>query len=118
MNIDKYKNTMEYPQRPKSICNCGEPFSSTRPPNYCSECGEPLADEYNAKIEQYKELKKQYNEQTDRLEELFKADALEECGLTGHTKADKAYSMAWERGHSDGLMHVYYELEELAELLL
>ena len=49
---------------------------------------------------------------------VFKKDALEEVGLAGHPKADKAFAMAWERGHSSSLFEVFYELEELANLLL
>lgn len=48
---------------------------------------------------------------------LFKADALEEVGLTNHPKADKAYELAWSRGHSSGFAEVLFELEELADLL-
>ncbi|MFA6066921.1 MAG: hypothetical protein WC707_07095 [Candidatus Babeliaceae bacterium] len=118
MNVDKYKNTISYPMHPAKICDCGQPFGGNIAPNFCGSCGSPLKDEYNAKIEQYKELKKQYNEEDNRLLALFKVDALEVCGLTNHPKADKAYRLAWYNGTSDGLMQVYYELEELAELLL
>ncbi len=50
--------------------------------------------------------------------ERFKTDALEDVGLTGHPKADKAYNLAWEQGHASGLHDVYCHLQSLAELLL
>ena len=52
-----------------------------------------------------------------RLEGEFRKAALEEVGLTGHPKADKAYALAWLRGHSAGFCEVLSELDELAELL-
>ena len=51
-----------------------------------------------------------------RLNELFKADLLLEFGLTG-TVGDKAYEMAWDRGHSSGLLEVLGEFADLAALL-
>lgn len=59
---------------------------------------------------------KEWAEEERRLRDLFKKDALEEVGLTGHPKANKAFEMAWDRG--DGYREVMVELEELAELLL
>ncbi len=50
--------------------------------------------------------------------EDFSEDAIEYCGLKGHPKADKAFAMAYERGHSYGYSEVLQELKELAELLL
>lgn len=48
----------------------------------------------------------------------FSADAIDYCGLKGHPKADKAFSMAYDRGHSSGYSEILQELERLAELLL
>lgn len=50
--------------------------------------------------------------------ENFAEDAIEYCGLKGHPKADKAFAMAYDRGHSSGYYEVLQELESLAELLL
>jgi hypothetical protein len=48
----------------------------------------------------------------------FKADALKYAGLKHHEKAEKAWYMAYERGHSGGYQEVLSELLELADLLL
>jgi hypothetical protein len=59
-----------------------------------------------------------YYEEENALLRKFKEDALRECGLEGHPKAEKAYSLAWEEGHSLGYGQVLYELQNLADLLL
>ena len=59
-----------------------------------------------------------YNAESRRLEDLFKRDALDDVGLFGHPKAEKAFNMAWDRGHSAGYSEVYSELQDLAELLV
>jgi hypothetical protein len=48
----------------------------------------------------------------------FKLDCLECVGLSDHHRADRAWSMAWERGHSSGLYDVLGELQDLATLLI
>lgn len=52
-----------------------------------------------------------------RLEALFKADLEEEYGLAGHPKADKLYSIAYERGHSGGYREIAECYSQMAELL-
>jgi hypothetical protein len=69
------------------------------------------ADEWRAAMDVYLE-------EESSLLRKFKEDALKECGLAGHPKADKAYSLAWEEGHALGYGQVLYELQNLADLLL
>lgn len=60
----------------------------------------------------------QYNVELERLEQtVFKIDALVTLGIFDHPKADRAWKMAWDRGHSSGLEEIYQELKELCELL-
>ena len=59
-----------------------------------------------------------YQDEEFRLRALFKRDALEDVGLTGHVKADKAFDLAWAEGHVDGYSSVYDQLVPLADLLL
>lgn len=47
----------------------------------------------------------------------FKADLLEDSGVTGHPKAEKCFSLAWDHGHSAGLSEVKMYFEEFVELL-
>lgn len=66
----------------------------------------------------YKADREAYRTRQRELDAFFKADALAEAGLTNHPKADKAWAMAWDRGHASGYQDVMSELEDLAELLL
>ena len=66
----------------------------------------------------YRDLKTAYWAEEKALNDLFKVDALEETKLTKHPKAEKAYQIAWDRGHASGYYEVFMYLEELAELLL
>ena len=59
-----------------------------------------------------------YHRENGRIDDLFRKDALQEAGLTGHPKAEKAFEMAWERGHSSGYHEVFNCLLPLADLLL
>lgn len=61
---------------------------------------------------------KLYSEDSRRLEEEFKKDALQYVGLGDHPKAEKAYAMAWDYGHSAGHSEVMNYLVDLAELVL
>lgn len=47
----------------------------------------------------------------------FSEDLKAIYGLANHPKFTKAYSMAWERGHSSGLVEVLINFDDLAELL-
>lgn len=57
-------------------------------------------------------------EEQKLLEHALKYDMLEDVGLAKHPKAEKAYSLAYEKGHCCGYSEVYSELCDLAELLL
>lgn len=52
-----------------------------------------------------------------RLHNLFKADAIEAAGLTGHPKAEHAFDIAWAHEHGSGLADVFGLLDEMADLL-
>ncbi len=58
-----------------------------------------------------------YSKENVRLREQFCADLIEEAGVIGHPKANKAFDMAWDRGHASGYHEVEYEFAEIAELL-
>jgi hypothetical protein len=67
--------------------------------------------------EEYKEQLKAYRDGEHILLEEFKADLFEEFGVTGNPKADKAYHIAWEHGHSSGLSEIYSFFSDLVELI-
>lgn len=59
-----------------------------------------------------------YRADAQRLEQVvFKDEALVATGLNGHPKANKAWTLAWDKGHSAGLHEVLDELVTFAELL-
>lgn len=81
----------------------------------CSECGTKHEDA-DAKG-QYEKDMREYRDDQARLDQLFKYIALTDCGIFEHPKAEKAYAMAYDRGHSSGYYSILQELQELAELL-
>ena len=52
-----------------------------------------------------------------RLTEQFRADLLEQFGVSDNPKAGDAYYLAWERGHAEGLESVYGEFQTLVDLI-
>jgi len=99
-----FKGTVPYPNRAD--------FNINRP---CTECGNKHENPIAA--EDYKNAMSAYHADQNKMRALFKYAALYDCGLEDHPKADKAYEIAWSRGHSSGYYEVLQELEELAELL-
>lgn len=58
-----------------------------------------------------------YYKGSSQAHEKFKADLFEYSGVTGHSKAQRAFDIAWDHSHSDGLSNVVHTFEELADLL-
>jgi hypothetical protein len=65
----------------------------------------------------YKQMQKEYNEEESRCYNQFKQDLLEEYYVTDNPKAEKCFSMAWEKGHSSGYESVANEFDELVDLI-
>ena len=107
------------PKRPKSVCVNGHYFATTHSgtPNFCPVCGVPVKEQYEKETDRYYKEMKKYNRKVVEIRKNFKKDALTYCGLINHPKAERAFEMAWERGHSSGYAEVVHELEELADLL-
>lgn len=124
MDYTKYVNTLPYPKRPDKPKHPVAPKKDATSSNYL-EYAKQLED-YSKQLLEYEQvsLKKygedilKYDEENIRLQNQFKADALEEVGLTGHPKAEKAFSLAYEEGHSGGFSDIYCHLCNFAELLL
>ena len=111
MDYDKYKVTLPYPPRPEKPVLSRNPT----PADYRKHADDLEVHEKAMKA--YKKETDKYHAEQTRLEVLFKQDALEDVGLTGHPKADKAWALAWENGHSGGYPDVYSHLLEYADLL-
>ena len=58
-----------------------------------------------------------HREEDTRLNALLRTDLEEEHGLVGHPKADRAWDLAWEHGHSSGYSDIIYYYEDFAELV-
>jgi hypothetical protein len=81
----------------------------------CPHCGSKYKDE-NAKTE-YNKARKAWHEEEGRLYNLFKEGLFYTFEIEHNEKAEKAFSIAWDRGHANGYYEVYQEFQDLAELL-
>lgn len=86
---------------------------------YSLESHSDMLDRLNEEAgDDRKAFRRLYHEAASKLREKFKMDALAEVGLANHPRRDKAFDLAWDRGHAYGYREVYQNLEELAQLLL
>jgi hypothetical protein len=83
-----------------------------------------LKEEYpNALIQEvldddaYKAHRKEYDDESTKLHEEFVNDLFEEFGVSDNPKRYKAFGLAWEKGHANGLGDVYNEFDDLVELI-
>jgi ribosomal protein L40E len=110
-----YKVRIEYPVYPENICRYCNAGKIGRA-EFCPKCGAKTC--FDERMEKYRQDKGVYHAEEGRLNDQFRNDAMEECGLSGHPKEDKVWMLAWERGHSAGLEEVFLCIQELAELVL
>jgi hypothetical protein len=52
-----------------------------------------------------------------KLHEEFVNDLFENFNVMNNPKKDKAFALAWEKGHANGLEEVYNEFYDLVELI-
>lgn len=77
-----------------------------------------VRNKYLAELEKYNADRAEYRKQEQEGVRKFQADLEEDCGIpSNHPKAETLFTLAWEYGHSDGLMSVVYYYEEFSELL-
>jgi hypothetical protein len=72
---------------------------------------------YEEAIKEYSKNITAYRLYSAGLTKQFKYAAIEYCGISDHPKAERAWSMAWDRSSSDGLIGVLETLEELSDLM-
>jgi hypothetical protein len=64
------------------------------------------------------EAKKAYREEAYHLEqEVFRADLENEFGTQNYPKRDALWTKAWKDAHSGGLQEVYFQYEELVNII-
>lgn len=73
--------------------------------------------EKEVKEKAFKERLAAYNAEENRLHNEFVADLYEELGVKDNPKADKAFALAWDYGHSSGYSSVCSYFVELVELI-
>jgi len=112
MDYSKYNNPIEYPAMPKKPVT-----PKTTHPQAFIDYAEELRV-YATQLEAYQSEKASYQTNKVNRWELFRLDALDEVGLTGHILADRAYSFAYDEGHYAGMPEVYSKLTRIAEMIL
>lgn len=120
MDFDSYKNKLPYPVEDETLPTVREldilqkyGLSGTGP-----SLGGLPAKPRVSREQDFRQQMDAYREESRRLEQQFRRDAIEAAGLKDHPKAKAAYGLAWEYGHSAGYAEVYYYLLDLADLLL
>ena len=87
--------------------------------NYEAEINKYLSEvkEFDkAKVEYAKNLAAHQEAEAERIRQ-FKVDLFVAYGVTGHPKAEKAFNLAWEFGHSGGLHEVELYFSTLVALI-
>jgi len=115
MDFDKYKRKMLYPGRlaGPGVLSKGDLATLRR-----LSVGQDKIAEHDRLVEEHRQKKIAYQNEEANIRAEFRRDAIEACDLTGHPRANDAFDMAWDDGHSDGYRAVFSRLEELSTLLL
>lgn len=101
--------SLAYPTRP--VAPNREDFKSHQ------SYGQALDEYESTLLKEWRDSVTMYREESNAIEAEFKKELLLRLDLSNHPKADKLYSMAWDRGHSSGFSEVVNVAESLAELL-
>jgi len=111
MDFDKYKNDVplkKYPRKPRPP----SPATAAQARAFADEL-----DVYTKLKEEWDAQREVYNQRQAEIEEEFYNDLCEDLGITGHPKAGKLFSIAWEKGHSSGYQEVYVVACDLVDLI-
>ena len=76
-----------------------------------------LLEKYEDAMIFYKSQLESYNKKERDLYMKFKKDLYEEYDVTGNSKADKAYTLAYDYGHSAGYNEIEIYFSQLVELI-
>lgn len=116
INDGKFKNPIPYPNTPVKPA-----VLLKRVNNLSDEQINTLVDvkkAYNDAMEAYEAARKAYADGAIDADKRFRQEALNEVGLSDHEARDRAYSLAWEQGHSGGYADVFNHLQEIAFVIL
>jgi len=116
-NYNYPKSPLESNKANATTCECGVWHSDKNIPNFCSACGKPVKELFEKRLEQVKKIRIEYWKQCNDIDAQFKKDLIEYYEITDHPKADRAFEIAWEYGHSDGCYNVALVMDDLVELM-
>lgn len=87
--------------------------------DYTSVLPYPSFGRVNSKEEQevVKAMKVAYNEDEDRLLNLFKSDLADYHEVAGNPKFERCFSIAWELGHSSGFHEIANYFADIVDLI-
>lgn len=121
---DAYKNKMAYPDKVYQffIYSKGKVvLDTTDKEEYNKKLQDEFAGAPHEKIwsneEEYRAQCRAYNEETARLEELFKQDLFKYHGVEDNPKRDECYYKAYERGHHAGFSEIASYFSDLVDLI-
>ena len=108
----KFQTKLPYPHKPT------RPLLQSKHNSAQAEVYVEALKAYEEALVEYGKAIALYREDQRKLDAEFKQAAFKYCGIEDHPKRERAWSMAWEHGHSSGLNDVLHHLEELSELLI
>lgn len=112
LDYAKYTNPCKYPTRlsiPRLVSNTPTEAEINK---YLSE----VKEFDKAKVEYAKNLAAYQEAEAERIRQ-FKVDLFVAYGVTGHPKAERAFNLAWDFGHSGGLHEVELYFSTLVALI-
>ena len=112
LDYAKYTNPCKYPTMlsiPRLVSNTPTEAEINK---YLSE----VKEFDKAKVEYAKNLAAYQEAEAERIRQ-FKVDLFVAYGVTGHPKAERAFNLAWDFGHSGGLHEVELYFSTLATLI-
>jgi hypothetical protein len=120
MDFKKYEMTIPYPEKPRIpeirlLKNFGYHID-----NYI----EYLENEVIVNLKQYKQnviiyntKRTLYNNESNRLHDLFKQDCFIEYGIENHPKRELVFEKAWSDGHAYGYSEAFNCMEKYVDLV-
>lgn len=128
MDYDKYKNQATWPNAKDYTTAVGLDMAKAVRGEDPVIFRKPLS-EFDAAVDvaphvekvldktKYNEAQAAYYENEAKMHALFKKDLFDEYGVSDAPKREKAFSIAWDRGHSGGFPDVASCFSSLAELI-
>ena len=89
-----------------------ETYSEEKPNLPKDHVKQEIVDEEAFKKDMY-----EYQRLSSQKMKEFEEGLKEEFGVQDNPKAERAFALAWEKGHSAGLAEVYSEFADLVELI-